>query len=138
MMGRKILLLGLALAGGMILPAAARADLKFCNKTDKKIWVAIGYHEKSKADWVSHGWWTVAPGACQTTISDALSGQYYYWYAEDEGDGVWSGNFVFCTTEKKFQIEGRENCKSRGYDAQGFRELKAGEDINKTVDLTSQ
>ena len=137
-MGRKFLVLGLALTGAMILPAVARADLKFCNKTDKKVWVAVGYHEKNKADWVSHGWWTVAPGTCETTLSDALNGQYYYWYAEDEGDGVWSGNFVFCTTDKKFQIEGRENCKSRGYDAQGFRELRVGEDINKTVDLTSQ
>ena len=136
-MRRMILLLSLALAGGLVVPAAAEAGLKFCNKTENKIWVAVAYHSKDKSDWVSRGWWTVEAGQCQTAIAESLQGRYYYYYAEDD-TGSWSGDFVFCTTDKKFEIEGAENCKTRGYDAEGFREVDVGEKIDKTIDLVSQ
>jgi len=137
MMRSGSLFLALALVCALGFPEAAKADLKFCNKTDKKVWVAIGY--KSKDEWVSEGWWAIDPGSCKTTYKDSLEARYYYYYAEDDADGRWSDDhYIFCTSDKEFTIDGADNCKSRGYDARGFREIDVGENISKTIDLVPQ
>jgi uncharacterized membrane protein len=59
---------------GLALPTTARADLKFCNKTSKKVDVAIGY--KSGGQWVLEGWWGIEPGICKTPILGALQKPY--------------------------------------------------------------
>jgi len=118
---------------GLALPKTARADLKFCNKTSKKVDVAVGY--KSGDQWVSEGWWGIEPGICKTPIRGALQKPYYYYYA-DSDDLTWSGDYVFCTSQDEFTIKGADNCKARGYEVEGFKEVHVGEDIDHTIDLT--
>lgn len=124
----------LALAGSVALPAIARADLKFCNRTDGTVSVAIGHNSKEAGDWVSEGWWVLKAGECKVAIKGLLQNRYYYYYADD-ATGVWDGDYIFCTTDESFTIKGSENCKSRGYAPQGFREIDVGEDTSKTINL---
>jgi uncharacterized membrane protein len=127
------LIAALLLIASLALPTAARAELKFCNKTGKKVDVAVGY--KSGDKWVSEGWWGLEPGICKSPIKQALKKRYYYYYAESD-DLTWQGSYVFCTSDNEFTIEGADDCKSRGYQPEGFKELDIGEDINHTIDLT--
>jgi uncharacterized membrane protein len=120
---------------GLALPTSAKAELKFCNKTSKKVDVAVGY--KSNDKWVSEGWWGLDPGICKSPIKASLQKRYYYYYAESD-DLTWQGDYIFCTSDKEFTIEGADECKSRGYTPEGFKEIDVGEDINHTIDLTGK
>ena len=127
------LIAAVVLIAGVALSTTAKADLKFCNKSSKKVDVAVGY--KSTDKWVSEGWWGLEPGICKSPIKGSLQKRYYYYYAESD-DLTWSGDYVFCTSDREFTIEGADDCKSRGYQPEGFKEIDVNEDINHTIDLT--
>ncbi len=40
------------------LPGVAHAELKFCNHTNEKVSLAIGYNSPDSNEWTSEGWWT--------------------------------------------------------------------------------
>ena len=63
-----------------------------------------------------------------------LKSRYYYYYAESDS-GKWDGDYIFCTQDQKFTIEGNKDCKSRGYAPEGFREIDVGESTAKEIDL---
>jgi uncharacterized membrane protein len=115
------------------LPSAARAELKFCNQTNEQVSVAIGY--KAGEEWTSEGWWTIDPGQCKVPVGGVLKNRYYYYYADSDSN-KWDGDFIFCTQDNKFTIQGDKDCKSRGYSPEGFRELDIGEATSKEIDLT--
>lgn len=124
-----------ALAIGVALPTAARADLKFCNQTKDDVSLAIGFKSTDSDQWTSEGWWNIKPGECKTPIEGILKARYYYYYA-DSDSGKWSDHFIFCTKDEKFTIEGDKDCKSRGYAPEGFKEIDIGEETSKEIDLT--
>ena len=77
-MGRKhrtTLFVFVALILGVGIPAAAQAELKFCNKTKDQVNVAVGY--KVGEDWTSEGWWTIEPGSCKVPVGGVLKNRYY-------------------------------------------------------------
>ena len=55
---------------------AAPIGYTVCNDTDKPVWAALG--QKKGAVFVSRGWWTVAPGGCARTITDAAGNRKIY------------------------------------------------------------
>jgi uncharacterized membrane protein len=123
-----------ALAVAMVLPGVAHAELRFCNHTNEQVTVAIGYNNLDDNQWTSEGWWTIDPGQCKVPFGGTLKSRYYYYYAESDS-GKWDGDYIFCTQDSKFTIEGSKDCKSRGYSPEGFREIDVGEDTAKEVDL---
>jgi len=102
----------------------AWASLEICNGSSVHRSVAIGY---SKDDvWTSEGWWNLDPGQCATPVEGALEQRYYYYRAEAE-DGSFPGDgYTFCTTTGSFTIVGDEDCESRGYVVEDFREIDTG------------
>lgn len=133
--GRFVLMLIVA-ASAVVLAGQAQADFKICNKSKFKVTTAFGYKESGQ--WTSEGWWTIDPGQCRTVYSKNLSQQYYYYYAEStDGEWTWSDTYIFCAADKAFKISGDKDCKSRGYDAYGFKEVDVGEAIEKSIDLTA-
>jgi uncharacterized membrane protein len=123
-----------ALVASLTAASAAQAGFDICNQTDGGVTVAFGYREGGV--WTSTGWWNIDPGQCATVYSKSLREQYYYYYAEEiDGQGYWGDNYTFCAIDEAFTIEGDENCKSRGYDAYGFRQVDVGEDVNYSIDL---
>lgn len=113
---------------------AASADLRACNRTDKIVSVAIGYSVGD--DWVSRGWWTMRPGDCSTMLSGTLKNRYYYWRGTYSGGALPSGDYSFCTSKKKFEIIGDEDCSVRGFDTSKFSEVDTGDATSHTIALT--
>jgi uncharacterized membrane protein len=117
-----------ALAAVLVLLIAPPADAAFavCNRTPHETMVALGRFDGTA--WSSQGWWTVAPGTCQTLLGSPLDARYYYLYATDGGAGSWDGKKGFCVTGwGKFTIRGRAGCEAHGYERKGFFEIDTGE-----------
>jgi uncharacterized membrane protein len=126
-----------ALAAGLALSSAARAELKLCNSTSSRIGVAIGY--KDKENWTSEGWWNVDSQSCALLIQDKLRARFYYVYAFDyDKGGEWGGAIPMCTNDVEFTIKGIDNCDGRGFKKSGFFEVDTQEQTDWTVKLTDQ
>lgn len=120
-----------ALLCWLALPGAAHADYQFCNRTSYVLDAAIGY--SSDDIWKSRGWKRLLPGSCETMLEGPVDDGEYYVFARsfDAHKGsikYFSGNTSFCIVEAPFEIEGREQCAMRGFDAADFLrvETKAG------------
>ena len=113
----------------------ARADFRVCNATQNLVGVAIGY--RSKAGWVTEGWWHVNGSTCRTMIEGQLTSRYYYLYAEDaERGGRWAGPIDMCVGQDQFKISGVNDCFARGFQREGFQEYDTGEQASWMVQLT--
>src|SRR6478609_1922462 len=53
----------------------ARADFRVCNATQNLVGVGIGY--RTKAGWVTEGWWHVDGSSCKTLIEGPLASRFY-------------------------------------------------------------
>ena len=68
------------------------AKLTLCNRRNEKIWTAIGYYVKGgrrtrHKGWVSEGWWSVAPGKCNTIWNNqAYRGDIYVHAINSKGE----------------------------------------------------
>lgn len=108
----------------------ALAGLSVCNKGKHPARVALGRFDGR--DWMSEGWWNVAPGKCADLIRAPLDARYYYLYGTDNASGVWDGGTAFCTAPAgKFSIPGRADCARRGYDLRRFFQVDTGDNLNK-------
>lgn len=117
-------------------PDPAAAELRFCNETNARVTVAIGY--RSDGAWRSEGWWAVEPGACRAVVSEPLANRFYYYRATSKLDSWTHENYFFCTTPAAFDITGDDDCTARGYDREAFTEIALGEGITRyTMRLTS-
>lgn len=115
----------------LALPGTAHADYRFCNRTSYVLDAAIGY--SSGEIWKSRGWKRLLPGGCEAMLEGPVDGGEYYVFARsfDAHKGsikYFSGNTSFCIVEAPFEIEGREQCAMRGFDAADFLrvETRAG------------
>jgi uncharacterized membrane protein len=103
----------------------AEAALTVCNKSARPVKVAVGRY--SGADWMSQGWWTIAPKACAAVVSASLESRFYYLFASDGGSGSWDGTHGFCvSSHETFRIRGRGNCLAHGLERKGFFEVDTG------------
>jgi uncharacterized membrane protein len=106
-----------------LMTGAAQAGVEICNEGARLQSVAIGY-ESPEGDWVSEGWWQIAPGACKTVMARALGRRDLY-YRATSGDGF-DGPFGFCTQSAAFTITGDQDCAGRGYERNRFRKVDTG------------
>lgn len=114
---------------------AARADLTFCNATQSRVGVSIGYQDAD--GWATEGWWNIASQACETLLKGAVPSRFIYVHAVDyDRGGEWAGTNFMCTGDKSFAIRGVQDCPKRGYKRTGFFEVDTGEAQEWTVRLT--
>ncbi len=106
----------------------AFAGLTFCNDTEVRATVAIGYRDNGA--WVSEGWWGVEPFDCRTVISEDLTRKFYYWRATNTHGAFRDDDYAFCTDSSAFTIVGDHDCEGRGYRKELFR----GETLNGATD----
>ncbi len=121
----------------LLLPSAANADYRFCNKTSYVLDGAIAFDADGK--WKSRGWTRIPPGECMPVLTGAVAEQDYFVFARsiDAHEGsikYFSGNTGFCIVDDIFEIEGREQCAMRGYDSADFLRVPttAGENWTTT------
>lgn len=106
-------------------PNMAVAGLEICNQTSDEHAVAIGYQQDGQ--WISEGWWNIAPGDCKEPVTGDLKTRYYYIHASATGRTYNGEGYTFCTQSDVFTIVGDENCVSRGYDSTDFSQIDTGE-----------
>jgi uncharacterized membrane protein len=105
------------------LKTTAPAGYAVCNDTPKGIWVSLGFKTANK--WSSRGWWKIAAGGCAKAITEPLKTDKIYILAQTPGGvPIVYGHQKLCTTTVEFDIQGGENCKSRGMAEAGFAETK--------------
>ncbi len=94
-----------------------------CNDTAKSVAAALG--QKTRADWISHGWWKIAAGSC-AKLTDSLDGNesVYLFVQKIGGPPLVTGPSKFCVTDIEFDIQGRGRCAARGLTEAGFAETK--------------
>jgi len=113
------------------------AGLEICNETGVKQSVSVGY--KQGDDWVSEGWWNIAPGACAEPVGGALTNRYYYYRAEAAGRAHVAGEYGFCTQSAAYTIMGDGDCEARGYKRAPFAVIDTGETAKSfTLTLTAR
>lgn len=118
-----------------VFPRPASADLKFCNATQSRVGVAIGYQDAD--GWATEGWWNIASQACETLLKGPVPSQFIYVHAVDyDRGGEWAGTNFMCTGDKSFAIRGVQDCEKRRYKRTGFFEVDTGEGQEWTVRLT--
>lgn len=128
----SILLLGCC----WLLPAGtAAAALRLCNQSFDVLNVAIGAPDGE--DFVTRGWWRVAPNQCATLQRDLLRSRFYYVFAADVfGNEVLSGAIPMCVAPRRFEIDGQQDCLLRGFLDARFIEVDTQEQPNWTVFVT--
>ena len=108
---------------GAVAATPAFADYQLCNRTSYVLDGAIAFQDG--ADWKSRGWVRLTPGECGVALTGPIAGEDYYVFARSievhqGGTQYFSGNERFCTADGSFEIEGRDQCAARGYDANEF------------------
>ena len=95
---------------------ASRAEreeyLRFCNKHTRKVQVAVAWLSGEKTNSgrqivISKGWYGIEPGQCSTLIKGPLPYRYYYYYALDNNNAEWRGEYPVCISEKPCTIKTR-------------------------------
>ncbi|RNF34545.1 DUF1036 domain-containing protein [Paracoccus methylarcula] len=122
-----------AVACGLFaLPVAARAEMRLCNQSYDVLNVAIGAPDGE--DFVTRGWWRVAPNQCAVLRREPLQSRYYYIFATDVfGKEVLSGAIPMCVAPRRFEITGQRDCLLRGFLDARFIEVDTEERSNWTV-----
>lgn len=101
------------------LDRARNVGLTLCNRTEGRIWSAIG--RRNGDGWESRGWWLLEAGGCARVIDEPLLQTEHFVFGEMEGEGeagprqLLRGTDTFCVARAKFAITGRENCGSSAY-----------------------
>lgn len=113
-------------------PGAAQASLSLCNQSFDVLNIAIA--EPDGTEFVTKGWWRVAPNQCATLRHEALQARYYYIFAADVfGNEALPGSMPMCIATGKFEIEGQQDCLIRGYLDARYYEIDTQEQSSWTV-----
>jgi uncharacterized membrane protein len=121
----------LALAAALGLPAPARADLQFCNKTSYVLDLALGLEEKDAA--ATRGWFRVDPGACKGVLQGAITADKVYLHARalvvyGPSPLPQTGHADFCVADGNFVIAAAKSCQTRtGQRLARFSQIKPSE-----------
>ena len=101
------------------LDRARNIGLTLCNRTDGRIWSAIG--RRKGENWESRGWWLLEAGGCARVIDEPLLQTEHFVFGElEDTDGgaprrLSRGADVFCIARSKFAIIGRTDCEAAAY-----------------------
>ena len=117
---------------GLAAPGAAQASLSLCNQSFDVLNIALA--EADGAEFVTRGWWRVAPNQCATLRHEPLQARYYYIFAADVfGNEALPGSTPMCIATGKFVIEGQQDCLIRGYLDARYYEVDTQEQDSWTV-----
>ena len=141
---------GLGAEEGILFDAMSRAllsrreenGLEICNRSDYRIWAAVGVGkgelaEEGLAAVETRGWLPAESGDCVVVLEELLEGQEYYLFAEAvDTDGfavrsdvrttVWGGEHILCVSAIRFVIGRQGECDARNLDQRGFYRVETG------------
>ena len=96
-----------------------------CDDGKSEVIAALGEHAGN--DFLSRGWWRVAPGACARAVTSPLK-EDIVWLAVQRpgGAALATGPDQFCVAAQEFEVKGRDNCPARGFTSAGFARIPTG------------
>lgn len=110
--------------------APAEASLRFCNETSYVLKATAAYQQGVASK--TEGWINILPGDCANALEDLPENALAFAYAKSDashaGQGlVFDGNERFCVAaeDKIFTVEGRRECRRRGYGEAGLTPVDA-------------
>ena len=92
--------------------------LSLCNQSFDVLNIAIAEPGGSGGaeDYVTRGWWRVAPNQCATLLRDPLEAKEYFVFAADVfGNEALPGVTPMCVGTREFKIESQRDCLIRGF-----------------------
>ncbi|MBT5518733.1 MAG: DUF1036 domain-containing protein [Rhodobiaceae bacterium] len=120
----------------------AEARVRLCNETSHVLQVAAAYQQGVASK--TEGWISVLPGACENGLEDLPDNAQVFTYAKSDaahaGEGlVFDGSERFCVgaDSAKFTVEGRRDCRRRGYVEADFTAV-ASSSGRQTVTFTEK
>ena len=112
-------------AAAIALASPASADFTVCNDSFDVLNIALAYGQG--AEFVSQGWWSVAPNRCVALLRGDIPVRYLYLFATDVFNrAVLDGEALFCTDTGRFRIIGVADCRARGHLVSAFSEVDIG------------
>lgn len=117
---------------GLVWSAVARAEpVSLCNETSHYLQASVAYADGAASR--SEGWLTIEPGSCSSALEARPSNATAYVYAVSHpvhaGRGLlFDGRERFCIgrLQEDFEIDGRRECRVRGYLGVDFAPIDLG------------
>lgn len=116
---------------GCFAATPAEAALRLCNETSYVLQVAAATQQGVASK--TEGWFNINPGACKDALTDMPDDAQAFVYGKSDpahaGEGlVFDGSERFCVTaeNESFSVEGRRNCRRRGYIEADFAPVAEG------------
>lgn len=142
MTGFRLLCLAGLLSAGFAAATPAAASVRLCNETSYVLHTAAAYQRGVASK--SEGWIELLPGECATALAkmpdDATAFVYARSDAAHAGEGLlFSGSERFCVGKEgdQFTIEGRRECRRRGYIEADFAPVTRSNNASN-VDFTEK
>lgn len=134
-------LIGASFASSAGLVSPALAAFKLCNQSYDVLNIAIAQPAAERSgggalpeDFVTRGWWRVAPNQCATLLRDRLQSRYFYVFATDVfGKEALAGAIPLCVAPRRFAIDRQGDCLVRGFLEARFLEVDTEEQSDWTV-----
>ena len=102
---------------------------RVCNQSSVGAVVAFARLDLATTNFISHGWYSVGAGSCNTVSSSTTGFRYFYVYAEGSGGAIWqdpAGANKFCVdTTHAFDIP-QGSCTSPGFVEKNFIQVDTG------------
>jgi len=127
----------IAYLAAAVCPATGWAELRFCNRTDKKVDIVIAYVQKDAPGTTTNqdggvtaeGWFPFAPGECGKVSDIHVGNHWAYFYAKGGAGKAWNGSSFLCVPNRSFTKGVRfmrqgETCPV-GDSLRGFRRMDA-------------
>lgn len=122
--------------------STAEATVRLCNETSHVLQVAAAYQQGVASK--TEGWISVLPGDCENGLADLPDNAQVFTYAKSDaahaGEGlVFDGSERFCVGAdiEGFTVEGRRDCRRRGYVEADFTPV-ASSSGRQTVTFTEK
>lgn len=122
--------------------STAEATVRLCNETSHVLQVAAAYQQGVASK--TEGWISVLPGDCENGLADLPDNAQVFTYAKSDaahaGEGlVFDGSERFCVgaDTEGFTVEGRRDCRRRGYVEADFTPV-ASSSGRQTVTFTEK
>lgn len=118
-------------------PASAWAGFHVCNDTPQEQHVAFSYNDDG--NWLTRGWWGIAPKACATLLSGEGNARFVYLRLRDRpGQHFLHSSIKFCASHTDFSGTGSTRCPSQHLMPLDFARIDAGRNAaDVTVKLSS-
>ena len=106
----------LAATSFTVLPSAASADLRLCNRTSYILDLALGLEDKGTA--ASRGWFRIEPGQCRGVMQGAIEAEHLYVHARalalyGSSPPAQAAHADLCVADGNFVIAGARSCVAR-------------------------